>query len=491
MKRKRIYDKLYFRFFCIYGITSSVLVLLIGVVFFRLYTKNVLDSFKLQLQTDAQKIANSVADYALQDEYDGFLDYVEAVESLLNSQKVDVWIMPHYKSDNRLKDRYANTEIRYKNLSHGMKKVMKKVYSNAVVSGNSSYDEIYDEEMIRAGAPVFDAGGNVLGGVLLNGMASGRIEVINRGKEIIVISLIFSWVISIFISFLLAGRLSEPITKIRKTAISLADGNYDAKTGLQMAGEIGELAETVDVLSYRLSENERIREEIEQGRMDFFANVSHELRTPITVMRGYTETLADGVITDPDRVKHTYERMLKECSGMERLVGDLLTLSKMQNPDFVLEKEPVSVVQILEEVVRSAKVLSEKKNISIHFKYNDEYCFMMGDYDRLRQLFLIILDNAVKFSEENSSVDISVQKADRLTITIRDYGIGIEPDMLDNIFEKFYRSKLRMNETGSGLGLVIAKQITMKHGGSIDVSSKPGEGSTFTITFDWANAPEE
>lgn len=491
MKRKRIYDKLYFRFFCIYGITSSVLVLLIGVVFFRLYTKNVLDSFKLQLQTDAQKIANSVADYALQDEYDGFLDYVEAVESLLNSQKVDVWIMPHYKSDNRLKDRYANTEIRYKNLSHGMKKVMKKVYSNAVVSGNSSYDEIYDEEMIRAGAPVFDAGGNVLGGVLLNGMASGRIEVINRGKEIIVISLIFSWVISIFISFLLAGRLSEPITKIRKTAISLADGNYDAKTGLQMAGEIGELAETVDVLSYRLSENERIREEIEQGRMDFFANVSHELRTPITVMRGYTETLADGVITDPDRVKHTYERMLKECSGMERLVGDLLTLSKMQNPDFVLEKEPVSVVQILEEVVRSAKVLSEKKDISIHFEYNDEYCFMMGDYDRLRQLFLIILDNAVKFSEENSSVDISVQKADRLTITIRDYGIGIEPDMLDNIFEKFYRSKLRMNETGSGLGLVIAKQITMKHGGSIDVSSKPGEGSTFTITFDWANAPEE
>lgn len=491
MKRKRISGKLYFRFFCIYGITSSVLVLLIGVVFFRLYSKNVLDSFKLQLQTDAQEIANSVADYALQDEYDGFLDYVDAVQALLNSQKVDVWIMPHYKSDNRLKDKYANTAIRFKNLSHGMKKVMKKVYSKAVVSGNSSYDEIYDEEMIRAGAPIFDAGGNVLGGVLLNGMASGRIEVINRGKEIIVVSLIFSWVISIFISLLLSGRLSGPISRIRKTAILLADGDYDAKTGLHMAGEIGELAETVDILSCRLSENERIREEIEQGRMDFFANVSHELRTPITVMRGYTETLADGVVTDPDRVKHTYERMLKECSGMERLVGDLLTLSKMQNPDFVLEKEPVSVVQILEEVVRSAKVLSEKKNISIHFEYNDEYCFMMGDYDRLRQLFLIILDNAVKFSEENSSVDISVQKADRLTVTIRDYGIGIEQDMLDNIFEKFYRSKLRMNEKGSGLGLVIAKQITMKHGGNIEVSSKPGEGSTFTITFDGVNAPEE
>lgn len=183
--------------------------------------------------------------------------------------------------------------------------------------------------------------------------------------------------------------------------------------------------------------------------------------------------------------------MLKECSGMERLVGDLLILSKMQNPDFELEKEPVSIVQILAEVVRSAKVLSEKKNIKINFEYNDEYCFMLGDYGRLRQLFLIILDNAVKFSNDNSSVDITVQKSDKLTVSIRDYGIGIEQDMIDNIFEKFYRSKLKMNEKGSGLGLVIAKQITLKHDGSIDVKSKPGEGSTFIITFDGIDAPEE
>lgn len=491
MKKKRISDKLYFRFFCVYGITSTVLVLLIGVVFFRLYTNNVLDSFKEQLQSDAKEIAYSVDEYVLQDEYNGFLDYVEAVQAILESQKVDVWIMPYYKSDNRLKDKYANTKIRYKKLSPGMKKVMKKVYSEGSVTGNSGYDDIYDEEMIRAGAPIYDAGGNVIGGVLLNGMVSGRMEVINRGKEIIVYSLIFSWIISVIISLLLSTGLTGPISQIRKTAISLADGDYEAKTGIHKRGEIGELAETVDILSYRLSENEKVREEIEQGRRDFFANVSHELRTPITVMRGYTETLADGIVTEPDRVRHTLDRMLKECSGMERLVGDLLILSKMQNPDFELEKEPVSIVQILAEVVRSAKVLSEKKNIKINFEYNDEYCFMLGDYGRLRQLFLIILDNAVKFSNDNSSVDITVQKSDKLTVSIRDYGIGIEQDMIDNIFEKFYRSKLKMNEKGSGLGLVIAKQITLKHDGSIDVKSKPGEGSTFIITFDGIDAPEE
>lgn len=223
--------------------------------------------------------------------------------------------------------------------------------------------------------------------------------------------------------------------------------------------------------------------------MDFFANVSHELRTPITVMRGYTETLNDGIITDNDKIKNMYERMLNECKGMERLVGDLLTLSKMQNPDFMLNLEPVSLVQIFENAVKSARVLSEKKNITIRMEYNDEYCFMSGDYDRLRQMFLIILDNAIKFSHENSYIDIKLEKGEKLKASIKDYGIGIDEDMLPYIFEKFYKSKLQMNEKGSGLGLVIAKAIAARHNGKVEVYSKPGEGTRFTFTFDSIEPP--
>lgn len=488
-KKMRFYNKLYFRFFCIFGITSSVLVLLVGVVFFRLYSRNTIHEFREQLEIDAGEIADKVEEYSESGEKNGYSDYMDATQALLESQNVDVWIMPYYKSINHLRSAYTNSNLKYKELSKGMSRVMKRVYTKDGVYSNYGYDDMYDEELIRAGAPVHDSGGNVIGGVLLNANYAKRVETVDNVEKTVFIALLSAWFVSMCISFLLSKQLSGPISKIGRTARILAEGAYETKTGVSVSGEIGELAETVDVLSDRLAENEKIRKEIDRSRMDFFANVSHELRTPITVMRGYTETLNDGIITDDDKIKNMYERMLNECKGMERLVGDLLTLSKMQNPDFMLNLEPVSLVQIFENAVKSARVLSEKKNITIRMEYNDEYCFMSGDYDRLRQVFLIILDNAIKFSHENSYIDIKLEKGEKLKASIKDYGIGIDEDMLPYIFEKFYKSKLQMNEKGSGLGLVIAKAIAARHNGKVEVYSKPGEGTRFTFTFDSIEPP--
>ena len=488
-KKIRFYNKLYFRFFCIFGITSSVLVLLVGVVFFRLYSRNTIHEFREQLEIDAGEIADKVEEYSESGEKNGYSDYMDATQALLESQNVDVWIMPYYKSINHLRSAYTNSNLKYKELSKGMSRVMKRVYTKDGVYSNYGYDDMYDEELIRAGAPVHDSGGNVIGGVLLNANYAKRVETVDNVEKTVFIALLSAWFVSMCISFLLSKQLSGPISKIGRTARILAEGAYETKTGVSVSGEIGELAETVDVLSDRLAENEKIRKEIDRSRMDFFANVSHELRTPITVMRGYTETLNDGIITDNDKIKNMYERMLNECKGMERLVGDLLTLSKMQNPDFMLNLEPVSLVQIFENAVKSARILSEKKNITIRMEYNDEYCFMSGDYDRLRQMFLIILDNAIKFSHENSYIDIKLEKGEKLKASIKDYGIGIDEDMLPYIFEKFYKSKLQMNEKGSGLGLVIAKEIAARHNGKVEVYSKPGEGTRFTFTFDSIEPP--
>ena len=488
-KKMRFYNKLYFRFFCIFGITSSVLVLLVGVVFFRLYSRNTIHGFREQLEIDAGEIADKVEEYSESGEENGYSDYMDATQALLESQNVDVWIMPYYKSINHLRSAYTNSNLKYKELSKGMSRVMKRVYTKDGVYSNYGYDDMYDEELIRAGAPVHDSGGNVIGGVLLNANYAKRVETVDNVEKTVFIALLSAWFVSVCISFLLSKQLSGPISKIGRTARILAEGAYETKTGVSVSGEIGELAEKVDVLSDRLAENEKIRKEIDRSRMDFFANVSHELRTPITVMRGYTETLNDGIITDDDKIKNMYERMLNECKGMERLVGDLLTLSKMQNPDFMLNLEPVSLVQIFENAVKSARVLSEKKNITIRMEYNDEYCFMSGDYDRLRQMFLIILDNAIKFSHENSYIDIKLEKGEKLKASIKDYGIGIDEDMLPYICEKFYKSKLQMNEKGSGLGLVIAKAIAARHNGKVEVYSKPGEGTRFTFTFDSIEPP--
>ncbi len=243
------------------------------------------------------------------------------------------------------------------------------------------------------------------------------------------------------------------------------------------------MAKTVDILSEKLLENETQRKNLDQMRLDFFANVSHELRTPITVLRAYTETLVDGVVKDEEKVKQYYERMLSECKSMERLIGDLMILSKMQNPDFAIESEPVNLVQVFDDIIRSAGTIAEKKNIKVEITKDSPIIMMLGDYDRLRQMFMVILDNAIKFTEEFKSIYINIAKKDKIIVSIKDEGIGMDENDLANIFEKFYKSSLRQNKSGTGLGLAIAKQIALKHNGNIEVSSKLGEGSTFTFTF--------
>lgn len=487
----RFYNTIYFRLLVIFGVVFSLFITITGIVFVKMYSRNIIQDYAEQLTTDAKRIADNVEEYSLAEEDSAYLNYIDAVESILDSQMVDVWIMPDRKSVNKLKPKYCNVKMKYKDLSSGMKKVIQQAYKNDEPRGNQSYDEIYDAELIRAAAPVHDAGGMISGTVLLNGIAESRVQMIDNCKKIVIISMIISWIASFILALFFARQISAPISKIRQTAVELAKGRYSVKTGINSDSEMGELGHTIDMLSDKLAENEHIRDELEQSRMDFFANVSHELRTPITVIRGYVESIVDGYVTDADKINYSLRRMLKECSGMERLVGDLLTLSKMQNPDFEIEKEPVSVVQIFEDVIRSAKVLSEKKGIRINFAADDQYCFMLGDYDRLRQMFMVIMDNAIKFSYENSVVDVNIEIDEKMHISIRDHGVGIKASVLPNIFEKFYKSKLQMNETGSGLGLMIAKSIAIKHGGDIIVESIEGQGSEFIFEFDMIEPPED
>lgn len=477
----------------IFGIVFSVLLITVGVVFMKIYSEDVINDYKEQLYTDAEKIADNVEDYSIYDMSTEYNDYMTAITAILDSQMVDVWVLPYYKSDNRLKSKYVTVSLHMKDLSKGMKKVVKKSMAQDMTVDNRGYDDIYEADLIRVASPVHDAGGNVVGTVLLNGMVGSKMEVINSCKHIVVISMLIAWVVSFFVAMILARQISGPISKIRETTLSLANNDYSVKTNVsRSSGELAQLGDSINILSDRLLENKKMRESIEQSRMDFFANVSHELRTPITVVRGYAESLADGYVIDKEKISHSLGRILSECETMERLVEDLLLLSKMQNPDFEINKEPVSVVQIFESVIRSARVLCEKKNIELTFETDDPYQFMLGDYDRLRQMFMVIIDNAIKFSYENSKVDIDITSGtDTLKISIRDYGIGISEDVLPNIFDKFYKSKLRMNEKGSGLGLMIARQIAIRHGGNICVESEENKGSCFSFEFAKIEPPED
>lgn len=481
-----IYQKLLFQLFLYFAFVVCMFAVILSLMYMRLYSENTINSFRISLANKATRISQKVSIYARERDTSGFTAYYEAIGSFFNQEeKTDIYIISNPNSSNRLDDDFTNynsDSLNSEELPEATLKVLEAAFQGKSAS-NTGYDEIYCRQVVRVAVPIVDVLGNVSGAIMIMSVPQDQ-QLVDNSIKYIIISSISALIISFIVSLFIARKFTGPISAMRKVALKLSEGDFEAKTNIHRGGEIGELAKTIDVLSVKLKENEEIRNNMEQTRRDFFANVSHELRTPITVIRGYSEMLADGVCTKEEKKMQYYERMRNECQSMERLVGDLLTLSKMQNPDFEIEKEPVNIVQIFQDIIRGIHVVAAKKNILIEIKYNKDCILMLGDYDRLRQMFLIILDNAIKFSNENSHIEISLDEHTKITVSVTDHGIGISPEELPFIFEKFYKSKLRQNAQGSGLGLVIASQIAKKHNGEIKVESELEKGTTFTFSFD-------
>ena len=213
---------------------------------------------------------------------------------------------------------------------------------------------------------------------------------------------------------------------------------------------------------------------------------THELRTPVTVLRGSLEALCDGVVSDGPKVAEYHREMLGEARHLERLVNDLLELSRLQNRDFAIEMAPINLLDPLQEARRSAARLGQSKSVYLEMQAPTPLPFE-GDYGRLRQMFLIVLDNAVKFSPPGGCVAIA---ADSEKIVISDQGCGIKEDQLPHIFDRFYRSRSAQNAGGTGLGLAIAAGIARRHGMEITADNLPEGGAVFTFRLAVPMAPE-
>ena len=228
-----------------------------------------------------------------------------------------------------------------------------------------------------------------------------------------------------------------------------------------------------------ISESERL----EQLRRDFVANVSHEFRTPLTVIRGSVEALVDGMVENSEDIKRYHHKILSETRGMERLVGDLLELSRLQSGKTTINKSKIHISSLLTDVVKSLQTIADQKNIKVLYQSGPDLPPFLGDYDRLRQLFVIFLDNAVKYSSANTSVSVEsrILENNTLSIIIRDQGYGIGADELPYIWDRFYQVDKSRQGLGTGLGLAIAKHLLELHDGKVSVQSELGKGTEIEI----------
>lgn len=477
-----IYNRLFFKLYLNYAVMLLVTAVLICLIFMKLYSDMTMDTNIEEMQRRANAIGKMASPYITSGK-EGFLEDISMIGDI---NGWDIWSISNPYAINPMSssmetgDSYEvfKTLDEYEPYEECLEKAFR-----GITNHKKWADDVYEQTIITVAAPIKGAGQEVVGAILIVGKAQDLTDLVEKSLLNIIMSSTVALGISFIIVIIFATELSMPITRMRITALELAAGNFKAKTGIKRDDELGDLAKTVDILSEKLLENDIERKKLDQMRLDFFANVSHELRTPITVIRAYTETLSDGVVQEEEKVHQYYDRMLSECKSMERLVGDLLLLSKMQNPDFAIDSEPVNLNQVFEDIIRSAGTIADRKGIKFEVIKEAPVNMISGDYDRLRQMFMVILDNAIKFSDENKTVHIKIEKADKIIVSIKDEGVGIDPSDINNIFEKFYKSNLRQNASGTGLGLAIAKQIALKHHGTISVNSTPGMGSEFIFTF--------
>lgn len=259
------------------------------------------------------------------------------------------------------------------------------------------------------------------------------------------------------------------------------------RTNTEMRPSTFQVAETAapEVRKLASSYNEMMTRRANNLRRarQFTADVTHELRTPLTILRGETElALRNG--RDQDQLRQVLVSNLEEISRMSYLIEDLLLLSKGDLGEIPLKMEPQHLNELIDELHHQAQLLATAKNIKVELHCPEEQIFLQADSLRLRQVFLNLLTNAIKYTPENGIVTISLAIDEKhVATTITDTGIGMDSTHLESIFDRFYRVDKtgNRNDGGSGLGLAIVKWIVDAHQGSVKVSSTPGKGSKFTV----------
>lgn len=337
-----------------------------------------------------------------------------------------------------------------------------------------NYSAKLDTDVVLAGYPLSDGTG-IIGGILMYAPLDEVSRAIVRTNLILGAIALGALLVGTFAIWLLTRGIVRPIRDMQAAAVRLASGEATEPVPVTTKDEIGRLARAFNHMQAQLARTEEVRR-------GFIANVSHELRTPLTSIQGFLQGMLDGVIRPEDTREHL-QRMMDEVRRLGKLTGEILDLAKLQSGTTLLVKEPVDLRALACDTAASLEGLLGGKRLHMTVAAGEPVP-MYADADRIRQVLVNLLGNAIKFTPEDGAIVVMVcrEGADAV-LRVRDNGIGIPEEELPLVFEKFHRVDRTGNPAygGSGLGLNIARTIVDLHRGSIRAARLPEGGTEFTV----------
>lgn len=281
--------------------------------------------------------------------------------------------------------------------------------------------------------------------------------------------------IMIFTGFFFIGSILKPIQQISNITKKYAMGDFSVRIANNSHDEIGDLCTSINYMADELSNTEAMKNE-------FISSVSHELRTPLTAIKGWAETMSYDDCPDSDTMKKGISVIMNETERLSQMVEELLDFSRMQNGHFTLQSATMDILAELGDAVLIYSDKAKRENIKIIYDEPDMLPFVFGDKNRIRQVFINIIDNAIKYSSAGDTVTITAEsRNDKIIITVADTGCGIKESDLPKVKTKFF--KANHTRRGSGIGLAVADEIITMHKGTLEVRSKENVGTTVIITL--------
>jgi signal transduction histidine kinase len=330
-----------------------------------------------------------------------------------------------------------------------------------------------------------------MSGMMGNGMGMGSQGFGNSGQmsqlyvdfrasfnEALMYAALAAMLVALALSLVFSRNVIAPVSAMSQATQRIADGRYDERVQVYGRDELAQLATRFNKMAERL-------DQVESMRRRLIGDVSHELRTPLTAIKGSMEGLMDGVLPATDE---TYQQIHAEADRLNRLVDDLQELSRVEARAYQLDIRSLDVSALIQTVTKRLAPHFESKQISLDLELASNLPHILADEDRAVQILTNLTGNALQYTPESGRIIISAKRFNsEVQISINDTGIGIPPEHLSNIFDRFYRvdkSRSRQSGGGSGIGLTIARSLIEAHGGRIWVESAgQGEGSTFTFTL--------
>ena len=470
-----MHSNLYLKFIILYIIFGFLSIFTAATLGAQLVLDTIRDDDASRLYREATILATD----QLSDYYSEDMSFT-ATRTLLNGVNI------YLEADLWLTDTDGNVLLSVSSSETGMVPKQIQDFDPAEAGGEQyltgDYHGYYSDEVLTMIVPVTE-GFSTKGYLLVHKPLSYFEEQQHSIMVCVYITLIVIYVLSFMIFLGIHLFIYLPLRKITEAAKQYASGNLDYEIPVNSQDEIGYLSASLNYMSTHLKD-------MEDYQKKFVANVSHDFRSPLTSIKGYIEAIADGTI--PVELQGKYLNIiLFETERLTDLTRDLLTLNEFDTKDLLLNKESFDLHEMMKQVAASFEGTCTSRKISIELLFASRVLYVHADRSKIQQVLYNLLDNAIKFSNPQSTVTIeTTERGEKIFTSVRDYGIGIPKEDLSKIWERFYKSDLSRgkDKKGTGLGLAIVREIIQAHNENINVISTEGVGTEFIFSLPKSDA---